>query len=534
MGFLLSILACARAAQGIRAGMSWGRNKRVVVIGGGTGGCAFAGHLVRLCSAELCGAEVLLLEAGPDYGSYEEFQWPAEFLDTRRMPTATHDWGFINEDTVRNRAYPLERARVIGGCSSHNGCSAVRGTRLDYARWEKITKGEWSLDGLESDFERIEHLLNVRTYNTREITPFQRHVRSAAMNYGLPTSLNINNLDEGEGVSVCPVNKRGGFRWNAAFAFLDPVRSRPNFFILDGIEISSLQLSENRVTAAKGTRWGKPFEVEADLYIVACGAYGTPLLLQRSGIGRARDLGLAGIRVSVDSPGVGYNLQDHPAVTLRYAATQELISQMRSYEERYTPFEEGIIIKKCSSLASGAFDLHIFSSGGHTLRNPDEWYWELWVGLLSPKSRGVIMVSPESKGSKFRISHNHLSDKENADVRALADGVRHARGIAATSPLRELLLAEREPGIQITSDEEIHKWMQNSHMHYWHPAGSCRMGPQRAQGDVCSGRGQVHGVENLFVADASLMPEITSGNTNLPTALIGWRIARTVAGLLAE
>lgn len=202
--------------------MSIRRNKRVVVIGGGTEGCAFACHLVRLFSAE-----VTLLEAGPDYGSFEEFRWPTELLDTRRMPTTTHDWGFKNEDTIRSRTYPLERAKVIGGCSSHNGCSAVRGTRFDSSRWAKITQGEWALDGLESDFEQVEHLFNVRTYAVEEITPFQRHVRSAAINYGLPTSSNINDLDEGEGVSVCPVNKRGGFRWNAAFAFLDPVRSKP-------------------------------------------------------------------------------------------------------------------------------------------------------------------------------------------------------------------------------------------------------------------------------------------------------------------
>jgi len=377
--------------------MSNGRTKRAVIIGGGTGGCAFTGRLVRSSCAE-----VMLLEAGPDYGPFDEFRWPAELLDTRCMPTTTHDWGLKNEDTVRSRTYPLERAKVIGGCSSHNGCSAVRGTRSDYARWAKATRGEWALDDLESDFEQIEHFLNVRTYSLEEITPFQRHVRSAAVNYGLPASPNINNFDEDEGVSVCPVNKRGGFRWNAAFAFLDPVRSKPNFRIVDGVEIDCLHLNGKRVAAAKGRRWGAPFEIEGDIFVVACGAYGTPLLLQRSGIGPPRDLGLAGIKVLVESPGVGYNLQDHPAVILRYAASQELISQMKTYEERNIPFEEGIVIKKRSSLATDVFDLHIFSSGGHVVGNPDEWYWELYVGLLLPKSRGKMVLPPGSKGPNTR------------------------------------------------------------------------------------------------------------------------------------
>jgi choline dehydrogenase len=507
--------------------MAMGGNQRVVIIGAGTGGCALAGHLARLSSAE-----VTLLEAGPDYGPFEDFRWPTEFLDTRRMPTTTHDWGLKNEDTVRSRTYPLERAKVIGGCSSHNGCSAVRGTRLDYARWAKVTQGEWAMDGLEPDFEQIERLLNVRTYSTEEITPFQRHVRSAAINYGLPVSGNINDLDEDEGVSVCPVNKRGGFRWNAAFAFLDPVRFKPNFRIVDGVEIDSLQLVGRQVTAAKGMRWGTPFEIKADVFVAACGAYGTPLLLQRSGIGNPKDLSLANIEVLVDSPGVGGNLQDHPTVILRYAASPDLISEMKTYEARNIPFEEGIIIKKRSSAATNVFDLHIFSSGGHALGNADDWYWELYVGLVRPKSRGAIVVAPGSKGAKFKISHNHFSDKGGADVRAMLDGVRHARGIAAASPLREFLVAEKEPGAKVISDKEVRNWIQHSHLHYWHPAGTCRMGPHRAQGDVCSGRGQVHGLENLFVADTSLMPEITGCNTNVPTALIGWRVARIVRDFL--
>jgi choline dehydrogenase len=133
-----------QVVQGKEGGMSNGRTKRAIIIGGDTGGCAFAGHLVRSSSAE-----ATLLEAGPDYGPFDESRWPAELLDTRRMPTTSHDWGLRNEDTVRSRTYALERAKVIGGCSSHNGCSAVKGTWPDYVRWEEITGGDWALDGLE-------------------------------------------------------------------------------------------------------------------------------------------------------------------------------------------------------------------------------------------------------------------------------------------------------------------------------------------------------------------------------------------------
>ena len=217
---------------------------------------------------------------------------------------------------------------------------------------------------------------------------------------------------------------------------------------------------------------------------------------------------------------------------LRYAASRELISQMEIFESRNVAFEEGIIIKKRSRLATDGFDLQIFSCGGRVAGKADEWYWELYVGLLSPNSRGAIMVAPGSRGSEFKISHNHFSDEKGNDVEAVLDGVRHARGIAATSPLRESLLAEKEPGPQVAGDGDIRAWIQDSHLHYWHPAGTCRMGPHRADGDVCSGRGQVHGVENLFIADASLMPVITAGNTNIPTALLGWRVAGAVRDFL--
>jgi choline dehydrogenase len=448
------------------------------------------------------------------------------------MPTSTHDWGFKNEDTIGRRSYPVERAKVIGGCSSHNGCSTVRGTRRDYEGWAKITQGEWSLDGLESDFAQIERLLNVRTYEMEEITPFQRYVRSAALNHGLPVSSDINDLDENEGVSICPVNKRGAIRWNAAFAFLDPIRSKTNFRILDGVEIKALTLTGNRVSAARGTHLGGPFEIEADLFVLACGAYGTPVLLQRSGIGHPSDLRLAGVEVVVASPGVGYNLQDHPSVILRYKASRKLISEMNSHEATRIAYEEGIIIKMRSSLADGVFDLHIFSNGGHALANRDEWYWELYVGLLLPKSRGVIALAPGSRGSEFKISHNHFSDEQGADLQAVQDGVRHARAIAATSPLKELLVKENEPGPEVVSGNEIRAWIRTSHAHYWHPAGTCRMGSHRADGDVCNGKGQVRGVQNMFIADASLMPKITGSNTNIPTALIGWRVARNVEEFL--
>jgi choline dehydrogenase len=149
--------------------MSDGRTKRALIIGGGTGGRAFAGHLVRLS-----GAEATLLEARPDYSPFDEFRWPTELLGTRCMPETSHDWGLRNEDTARSRTYPLERAKVIGGCSSHNGCSAVRGTRRDLCRL-----GEGHSGRLGAGWPGVRLRTNRGTYGIEEITPL-----SAAGTFG--------------------------------------------------------------------------------------------------------------------------------------------------------------------------------------------------------------------------------------------------------------------------------------------------------------------------------------------------------------
>lgn len=491
---------------------------RVVVVGGGTGGATFAGTLARAGVHD-----VVLLEAGTDFGPFAGHQWPFELLDSRRLPT-TFDWGLENADPGTDRRYAVARAKVMGGCSSHNGCAAVRGLRSDFDQWASIAGPFWDADAFQQDFASVEQALRVRGQTFEEITPFQRDVYAAARARSIPASIDINDIDEGVGVSVCPVNKQGGIRWNAAFAFVDPVRERSNFSIIDRYLATGLLVDGGRVAGVMGVREGSPLNIAADLVVLAAGAYGSPELLMRAGIGDASLLTQAGLPVHHHLPGVGRNLQDHPCAVLEYRAGDGLIARMVAFEQEHLAHDEAVIVKARSPLATTNVDVHIFSSGGRRQDAPG-WYWQLWVGLLTPRARGRIQPYRAQDGVRFAIEHMQLTDPAATDLACLRWGVGLAREIAAAAPLSDALADELAPGTPVASDD-LDAWIQATHLNYFHPAGTCAMGRSPADGAVVDEMCRVHGVPGLMVADASVMPVITAANTNIPTAALAYRLAR--------
>jgi len=503
-----------------RAGVALPKFADTVVIGGGTAGAAVASLL-----AEHSEQTVLLLEAGPDYGSFANGRWPAELIDAVTIPT-THDWGYDSGRQYPSRVVTFERARVIGGCSSHNGCAAIWGSSVDYDGWAALGNPGWSTDELRPLFRDASERLRVRIPESNEITPFQRTALDAAVDAGIPRVVDLNNLDENLGMAPSPANVVDGVRWNTAFAYLDPVRERSNLTIVGDSECDHLEISSGRATAVVVAGRDGPVRIEAGRVIVAAGTYGSPAILLRSGIGDPTELRAAGIAPMHDLPGVGRNLHDHPRISISYQGTRKLEEMMGEFARDHWMPEEQTIAKARSSRCTQAFDLHIYPVGGRDLTTPTGWRWTLEIACLTPLSRGSLRISSADIAAAPIIDHRYLSDPEDEDSRVLADGVVLAREIAATPAMSSIVGNEISLGGSTQTRTETEAFVRSNGLHYFHPVGTCRMGLATDLSAVVDARGRIHGLDNAYVADASIMPVIPRANTNIPALVVGERIAR--------
>jgi choline dehydrogenase len=490
-----------------------------VVIGGGTAGAAVAGLL-----AERSEETVLLLEAGPDYGSFADGRWPKELIDAGAIPV-THDWGYESGKQYASRVISFERARVIGGCSSHNGCAAIWGSSVDYDGWAGLGNPGWSTDELRPLFHAASERLRVRIPELGEVTPFQRIALDAAGDAGIPRVADLNNLDDNLGMAPSPANIADGVRWNTAFAYLDPVRERSNLTIVGDSTCDRLEIRSGRVNAVIVAGRDGPLRIEAGRVVVAAGTYGSPTILLRSGIGDSSELRAVGITPMHDLPGVGRNLHDHPRVSLNYAGTRELEEMMGEFARDHWMPEEQTIAKARSSRCTQAFDLHVYPVGGRDRATRSGWRWTLEVACLTPRSRGALRITGADIESPPIIDHRYLSDPDHEDLRVLTDGVELAREIA-TKPAMSRLVGREISLSSIQTRIETEAFVRANCLHYCHPVGTCRMGPATDRGAVVDARGRIHGLDNAYVADASIMPAIPRANTNIPALVVGEQIAR--------
>lgn len=498
----------------------------VVVVGGGTAGAAVAGLL-----AELTSEQVVLLEAGPDYGPRDSGRWPEDLLDASQMPMFSHDWGYTGE--VRGRTVEFNRARVLGGCSSHNAAAVVHGSRLDYDGWAAAGNPGWATEELLPLFESAWRRLGVQRVGHDELTPFQAAFRDACPAAGIPIVDDFNDLDETIGVAPFPINIENGVRKNSAFAYVDPVRDKGNLTVVGDAPVERVLLAGARVEGVVVRRDGEELELRAPLVVLCGGAYGSPAILLRSGVGPSSRLRDAGVEPVHELPGVGENLHDQPTLEVDYAGTGDLIEAMERFASlRWRP-DEQVIAKFASATCSEGFDMHIYPWGGPSLTDPGQWRWMLGVACLTPLSRGHVRLTGPTAESDLLIDHGYLTDPGRRDLERLVEGVERARAVAAQSPLAEVLGDEVFPGPSVDGRHALTDCIAESAVHYYHPAGSCKMGPADDPDAVVGADGAVHGLDGLFVADASIMPWVMSGNTNMPTTVIGEKVARGLAKLAA-
>jgi len=486
-----------------------------VVIGGGTAGAAVAARLIQGTTQT-----VLLIESGPDYGAFTEGHWPSPLLDARSLPGG-HDWGYVNGASTGRPLHPLERARVMGGCSSHNGCAAIWGSRVDYDHWAALGNAGWSADELLPFFKLANETLRVKRITTSEITPWQQACLDTAPKIGIPQVADLNNLDEDIGISTSPVNIVDGVRWNTAFSYLDPLRGNDRLTIRPQTQVNRLRLKGNRVIALEVIGPDGPLTIEAGRIVICAGTYGSPAILLRSGIGPGSELSALDIEPQLDLA-VGQNLHDHPAVYLKYSGTPHLIAAMKEFAAKGgVLFSEQTIAKFQSRYCNTAYDLHLFPVGGQFMEGADDWEFLLPVANMIPLSRGSVQLTSTDPFATLKIDTAYLSDPGGRDLAILWNGIELVRDYARQAPLADLIGTEISPTVNYKTPEDVRR----DNLHYYHAVGTCKMGPVSDPTAVVDAHGKVYGVDNLYVADASIMPVVPRANTNIPALVVGERIS---------
>lgn len=456
----------------------------VAVVGGGSAGCALARQL-----AAHTDLRIALLEAGPDYGPQATGTWPLDLVDAHHSPDS-HDWDFEQS-----------RARVIGGCSVHNESAVVRPLPGDFDRWGIAGWRDADLAPLLDDVARM---LPAHVCPDDELAAWQRTFLETALDAGFPRRAHADDALGGAGVGPFVQNISGGVRWNAAFAFLDPVR--PRVTVIDHVVADRLVLAADRARSLVVQAPGGAREIRADRFVLCAGVYGSPAILLRSGVGPARDLRKLGIPIVADSPGVGANLHDHPGVGLEYKPTTRARRATKD-DLRMGRFYEAQIVLRTAP------DLHVVPY--QAADDTNDVSFGIIAFYLSPRSRGRMRLTSRDAGAPPAIDLGLVSDPASHDVGALVEGVRLIHDLTTRAPLADAI--SRGPR-RFTSRERLARYIRNNVSDYGHSVGTCRVG------DVVDERCRVRGLENVYVADASIMPVIPRANTNLACSVIGARV----------
>lgn len=488
------------------------RSVEVVVVGGGSSGAVVA---ARLAAA---GVDVALVEAGPDYGPLADGAWPAEILDATALATS-HDWGYESGPVEGRAPWVFERARILGGCSAHNGAIAAVGHRDDYDAWHLPG---WSTDELRPVFATVLDTMRIRAYDPSEAGPFHARCLEAARSAGWFIASDLCDLDANESFGLETVNVVDGVRWSTAFAYVDPVRASRHLTIVDRAIVDRVEVTASGAVV-HAVRDAEPFTLWCDTVVLAAGVYGTPAILQRSGIGDAGRLRALGVAPVVDAPLVGGNLHDHPMINAGRALADDLRQAIEAATALGFVPEEQTLGKARSSLATdGVFDLHLFPVCASTQTTLTQGRALVEVACMTPRSRGQVHIASTDPEAHPRIDHGYLTDPDDHDLTVLRDGLVLAEELLSQPALADVLVPESPRDLTAPA-------IRRDVQHYYHPVGTAMMGADPAT-SVCDPAGRVHGVDRVVVADVSLMPQIPRANTNIPAVVMGERIAAFLLG----
>lgn len=526
-----------------------------VIVGGGSAGCVLADKLSENAEFTVC-----LIEAGPK-DTHWSIHLPLGVIDLMKNKSLNWQFNSTPETTQNNRKVFNPRGKTLGGSSSINAMLYIRGQKEDYNHWAELGNKGWSYAEVLPYFKAVENhergadefhgvggQLNVADSRSKPI--IQDRFIAAAHNAGYPLNDDFNGKSQ-EGVGYYQLTQKDGQRCSAATAFLTPNLSRKNLTVITNAHVNELLIKDKQAYGVSVTINGVANEIIARKEVLLCaGAFNSPQLLMLSGVGPKEELTKHNISVKHELKGVGQNLQDHvDALVVSKHQHSELLAYRpkaiswfikESFKYFSLPFskktqrkgiltsvvaEAGGFIKGNKQSTRPDLQLHFIPAAmddhGRNHKMLFNYGISLHICLLRPKSRGEVKLFGKNPRLDPAITLNMLSDKNDQEY--MINAVKIARTILNQTPLKENNLAELSPGKQVQSDEDILKFLKEKANTIYHPVGTCKMGQDDMA--VVNNQLKVHGIENLRVIDASIMPTLISGNTNAPTMMIATKAA---------
>lgn len=492
----------------------------VVIVGAGSSGVVLA-H--RLSARQ--DREVVLLEAGPDY--LPEVL-PADLRDGTRNAMTSHDWSYRHKPSLKALRSPLPRGRVVGGSSAVNTCIALRGQPEDYDEWAALGLSDWTFEKCLPAFCRLERDLDfsepyhgtsgplpLRRHPPQELVPFQAAFLGACEELGLPPCPD-SNAPGAVGFGPHAMNKIAGRRISAAEAYLPPrVRARPNLKILPDTLVRRLVFQNKRARAVEIESKRGIERIEASSIVLCAGAINTPGILLRSGVGPDREVRRLGCEPVLDAPAVGRRLLDHPGTGIFVLARRGVAV------DRAAPIVQ-TVHRYSSGLCNNPADMFV-QPASFTMLLPRWPLFALVTMVGKPRGFGSLRFTSANPQASPVIESHFFEDAQDRKLAARAlELCRDLLKTRALSPLGRAVL----PWSRVLHSEP---WLERFIPYLcdsgYHPCGTVPMGVTPGDGAAVDGRGRVYGLENLYVADASVMPTVPSSNIHLPTLMIAERMA---------
>ena len=525
-----------------------------IIVGAGSAGCVLANRL----SAD-GKHSVLLLEAG---GGDRNILIAMPTALSYPMASKTYNWGYHSdpEPYVDHRRITCPRGRGLGGTSSINGMVYVRGHACDFEEWETLGADGWNYADCLPYFKRAETWQNgedeyrggsgplgVSGGNNMAYNPLYQAFIDAGVEAGYPRTDDYNGHC-GEGFGAMHMTVDGGVRSSTSRAYLRPVQNRSNLTVMKHVLVDQLILEGKRATGVTGTHKGKPISLKAGKEVIlSAGSIASPMILQRSGIGPADLLARHGIAVKHELSGVGQNLQDHLEVYFQFHCKQPV--SLNNKLDLFSKFFIGArwFFFKSGLGATNHFESCAFIRSRAGLKSPDIQYhflpaamrydgtpsikghgFQVHVGPNKPKSRGRVEITSADPAADPSILFNYLQHED--DIAAWRQCIRLTREIIAQPAMDAYRGDELQPGLDISSDEDIDRWVRENIESAYHPCGTARMGRADDPMSVVDTACKLLGLDGVRVVDASIFPTVPYGNINAPTIMAAEKAADAILG----